>query len=792
MTIGTCKYVNADIKQFFIAEWNNSIVPIYSSNNVISGYQWINTPWYEIRLNTAVITYSQELDAQNPNGNVYDEKISVSIPRADNDKWKNLVNLLTDKYIVVFQDANDTWFTFGYRYGATVRSYILSENQYVISFDSPHATNLPTLIDDAYVLNNIYNTPTPSPSSSVPPSTPSRTPTHTPTPSLTPTRTLTPTPTPSMVIYTKCADNGFHFNGYSTGQLGTLTVGDVHITTGTLTDYVIEWHLNSPSGSTVFVTGNSGNTDPSIQAFHPLVSELVQSGTLYPVIRYANVNGVLYSSYSNLGYLYSPDLLTCLPSISVASMSCSNGATGSTFGHTITYNNSSQPSQLANRSFTYTLNYDGSSKEISYQFYGYLIADRITLTYCTTGGTTTVMDDWVVGTDSVATDFNVTPKIFDNQYIKRTLSLTGFTYQSGDYLLFDTFPSYNAPGNTDTNWQLSIKCWSGTNLMNFGFQPNTSNDINTGATMTLVYNTGNCSYDVLIETGAPETPYSYNTDMYNYTMAGAGGSYDWNTGQTVQLLNYTGSSVSWAPPNGYGTPYLLNGVLNIKLTGGTNNLVYTFTDAIDYNHYKTGYTTNITNSNWTNWTSDVHSINHYKWFYDVFRVSMTSGDTTTTYQSFIDHEAVFTFDDTGKTISVALAYQDLQYTGVTCDKTADGISYWNNQINQLYSGTTWNLNTIWGTQFTFPFLYTAQYLYRYTGLTMQTYMFIQDPLLDPSTPLSPEWYYSGGNWFFYKIYVRVYIDNVLDPLNNYRIWNGLNSDGSLGSPVVWTLIKQVP
>jgi hypothetical protein len=414
------------------------------------------------------------------------------------------------------------------------------------------------------------------------------------------------------------------------------------------------------------------------------------------------------------------------------------------------------------------------------------------MTYCTTGGTTTVMDDWVVGTDSLASDFLSTPKIYKSQWLNRTLSLTGITYQSGDYLLFDTFPSYNDPGNTDTNWQLSIKCWSGTNLMDFGFQPNTVNDINTGATMTLVYNTGNCSYDVLIETGVPKVPLSNNSEMYYYTMAGAGGSYDWNTGQTVQLWNYTGSSVSWIPSTGPGTPYLLNGVLNIKLTGGTNNLVYSFTNAVDYNHYKTGYTTNIANANWTNWTSDVYDVNHYKWFHDIFRVSMTSGDTTTTYQDFIDHEAVFTFDDVNYIISVALAPQYLQYTGVTCDKTANGISYWNNQINQFYSGTTWNLNTIWGTQYPFPGLYSVQYVYYYTGLTIQTYMFIPDQLLDPSTPLSPEWYLSSGYWFFHKIYVRVYIDDVLDPLNNYRIWNGLNSDGSLGSPVVWTLIKQVP
>jgi hypothetical protein len=184
MAIGTCKFVNSDIQRFFITKWDPSIITLYSADNVISGYQWPVGPWYEIKINTATITYSQELAIDNPNGLVYNEKIAVNIPKADNDKWKELTNLLIDKYIVIFQDANETWFTFGYKYGAQVRSYVLSENQYVISFDSPYANNLPTLIDDNYVFNNIFVDPTPTPTTSIqvsPSITPSKTPTRTPT-----------------------------------------------------------------------------------------------------------------------------------------------------------------------------------------------------------------------------------------------------------------------------------------------------------------------------------------------------------------------------------------------------------------------------------------------------------------------------------------------------------------------------------------------------------------------------------------------------------------------------------
>lgn len=214
--IGECKYVNSEITKFYLTKWTSLIIPVYSSLNLISSYGGTLTPWYEIKLSTATITYSQEMNTNNQNGIFYNEKISISIPKADNAKWKNLVDVLKDKYIVVFEDANGNCFTFGYKFGAQVRSYVLSENQYVISFDSPHANNLPTSIDCNWVLYNIINDPTPTPtpstsstplpsvtSSVTPTATPTNTPTSTPTgtptstPTGTPTGTPTSTPTPS-------------------------------------------------------------------------------------------------------------------------------------------------------------------------------------------------------------------------------------------------------------------------------------------------------------------------------------------------------------------------------------------------------------------------------------------------------------------------------------------------------------------------------------------------------------------------------------------------------------------
>lgn len=601
-----------------------------------------------------------------------------------------------------------------------------------------------------------------------------------------------------LPIYHICANNVPSFSAVTEDNLiNYLHIGILQLNTGALGDYVIEWHLNSTTGTTVFISGNAGNTDINIEAYHPFF-DLAQAGDLYAVVRYITVDTVKYSAYPFSSYgLYSPDLVACLGHKTVASMNCNNASVG-VWGHSISYVNTSMGRDAATRSLSYLLNTDGSTKYISYYFAGYLIADRITTKYCTTGGTQTIIDDWAVGTDCTGNTFTGSPKLFVSQTLKRTLGLTGFTYSSGDFLLFNIFPSYNAPSNTDTNWQLLIKCWAqGVDLPDLEFQPNTVNDINTGVTISLVYNTGNCTYDVTLQTGNPRpgVEQGYNSEMYYYTQASGAGSWDWTSGQTIQLLNYSGASFTYAPQY-FGTPYLLNGQLNISLTASTHSLVYTFTNSTDYNNYKSGYNASVADSHWTNWTSNVNSINHYKFFYDVFKVSMTSGDTFNTYGLYIDHDSTFVFDDANKIITITLTPQSDQYSGVTCDKTASDISIWIGYINTIYSGTTWNFNTIWGTQYPFSFLYAYPYAYAMTSQTMQTYFFISDDLLDSSTPLPPEWFLQSGTWFFYKIYAKVTIDNIADPLNNYSVYTALKQDGTINySPfptINWILIKQVP
>ena len=113
-----------------------------------------------------------------------------------------------------------------------------------------------------------------------------------------------------LQVFTICASNAPSFSATTLNNLvGYMTVGVVQVNTGTLGDYLIEWRLNSTTGTTVFITGNAGNTDPTIQSYHPIIYEPVQAGILYPVLRYIEINSVKYSAYSFSVYgLYSPDL----------------------------------------------------------------------------------------------------------------------------------------------------------------------------------------------------------------------------------------------------------------------------------------------------------------------------------------------------------------------------------------------------------------------------------------------------------------------------------------------------
>lgn len=152
---GNCSYCNAEIVRFFLTKWTTSVVPFYANGGEITSFTGLTEAWEEVVINTVTVTYTQTLNTQGQNGLTYEERVTLTFPHADTNKWVELTSVLRDRYIIVFQDANGNWFTMGYRYGTKVMSYALEENQYQIIFISPLTLNLLTTLNSTYAISSI-------------------------------------------------------------------------------------------------------------------------------------------------------------------------------------------------------------------------------------------------------------------------------------------------------------------------------------------------------------------------------------------------------------------------------------------------------------------------------------------------------------------------------------------------------------------------------------------------------------------------------------------------------------
>lgn len=160
-------YTVDGIQKLYLTPWTTAIGYNYYDNTSDDWYQsgldaqqftsskiseYFDLPdfWYEIKLDTARMNYLQSL-IKSQNGLIYDEIVEISIPSADNAKWQQLKTLLSQRYVIIFQDSNGYYWTCFYRSGAEVKAYGLSENQYKITFSYPATKQMLTSIDEAYV-----------------------------------------------------------------------------------------------------------------------------------------------------------------------------------------------------------------------------------------------------------------------------------------------------------------------------------------------------------------------------------------------------------------------------------------------------------------------------------------------------------------------------------------------------------------------------------------------------------------------------------------------------------------
>lgn len=163
------------IKRIFVTEWNSLIEYNYWSASDQEYYVssldddfftsikikefidvTLSTAWFEIIMDTKGVTYGQVMN-KTKQGFVFTDTLEITIPHADNNKWKTLVDFLVNRYIIVFLDNNHQYWVMGYRHGAKVDNYKRSDNQYILTMNAVSENKIVTNIDEDYVVNNIIN-----------------------------------------------------------------------------------------------------------------------------------------------------------------------------------------------------------------------------------------------------------------------------------------------------------------------------------------------------------------------------------------------------------------------------------------------------------------------------------------------------------------------------------------------------------------------------------------------------------------------------------------------------------
>jgi hypothetical protein len=161
------------IKRLWLTEWTDAVEYIYWSQsdedyylsdvdanffNSIKIKTYIDytlpSVWYSVNVQTKAITFSQGMNKTHQ-GFIFSDKLSMIIPHSDNAKWRQLVDILVKRYILVFEDNNGLYWTMGYRHGAQVSGYKLNNNEYTLDFYSVSENKILTNISKDYVINSI-------------------------------------------------------------------------------------------------------------------------------------------------------------------------------------------------------------------------------------------------------------------------------------------------------------------------------------------------------------------------------------------------------------------------------------------------------------------------------------------------------------------------------------------------------------------------------------------------------------------------------------------------------------
>jgi len=410
---------------------------------------------------------------------------------------------------------------------------------------------------------------------------------------------------------------------------------------------MVEWRLNSTSGTVVFTTGSRYEYDVAIQREHPFVDEIVESGTLYPVIRKILIGGYTYTPTYESGNRLSSDLLTCLPSVVITPITCD-----STYGvdpdnvypFNLIYENKNDGGLNKSRIFTYQLYND--TKYMAVEFFGFEVSEQLKIYYCTTNNPNgTLIENWVhglyyTGSTHLTTyvylrtsiysgmswnggglypvNYPTNPRIAYINYsncnpLRFVFKMTDFTWTNGDYLKFEIIGSVFEPDKINTNWRLRLDCVDELDVLSCDY--NLSSDVNKiNSTPIMVYSGDpECNYIVYYNTLSgytlpdrtnPNTPWMHRYITSNILSSGNSiGGFEntqigilcpWKISSAYSLVIYN---------TGYNTCMNMAAGQTITITKDTTSITFTFSDIADFNDAQSDYSQITGSTEWATWAS---------------------------------------------------------------------------------------------------------------------------------------------------------------------------------------------
>lgn len=569
------------------------------------------------------------------------------------------------------------------------------------------------------------------------------------------------------------------------------------------TNYVIDWHLESPTGPIIITTGDSLATDPDISAIHPLIAEPVISGTYYPVIRFMTIDGVKYSVTNIPGASYSPDLLECLPSFIVQGYSCS---CSNNYDTVIVYRNTSQSSADASREIDFSI--DETTTFIIINLRGYNVYDDLIITYKRADNTEVEQLEWLrIGGYLNNYDLTTTPKLIDTlNPFKHVLDIQHITYQLGDYITFKMIPN---PSEPNTDWDLSFGCICDSNFFNCIDVIGPGYDEIDPCSVTTAWNAADCTVRAYFTLKNPINRLTSNLYNYLYSTNAAssnGVTVSEDLGQYGIAAEFEMDSGSASPDTSYGSGSCSQAAGTITFEKFATYGVFTFSDINDYNYWETTYNYNKAWALANRGANDTELL-WYLWYQVPFLTGASCGDVWSTNYLGWRFDSIVVFDLGTKTLTVTpTAPYTINYADIDpCDNRYENLVSFNNSstyMNGLYGkaeGTTYssqiqvNLNPI-------AIRFVSSIPRQEIDVTSTRYWYLSklglDELCDPSEFTVP---YStvnnGGLYSFNYVNVRMVSTDYSNPpvtgpdnlelydhgVLIYKIVNGVRTIPALGT-----------